>query len=74
MQCLLLDTHAFLWWLADGPRLGGQARGAIAEPGHPAFVSAVTGWEIGINKALGKLQAPDDLDGVVEQKAYWLSG
>jgi PIN domain nuclease of toxin-antitoxin system len=70
MQRLLLDTPTFLGWLADDPRLGGQARGAIAEPGNPAFVGAATGWEIGINKALGKLQGPDDLDGVLEQKGF----
>jgi PIN domain nuclease of toxin-antitoxin system len=27
---LLLDTHAFLWWIADDARLSSRARGAIA--------------------------------------------
>ena len=70
MQRLLLDTHAFLWWLVDEPRLGEEARARIAEPANAVFVSAATGWEIGIKKALGKLQAPDDLDALVEAEGF----
>lgn len=58
---LLLDTHALLWWLADSPLLSGRARSAIAR--SPAvYVSAATAWEISIQKAYGKLHAPDDLE------------
>ncbi|MFP4614782.1 MAG: type II toxin-antitoxin system VapC family toxin [Thiohalorhabdus sp.] len=70
MERLLLDTHAFLWWLAEDPRLGAGARKRIAEPANPVYVSAATGWEIGIKKALGKLQAPDDLDAVVAEEGF----
>ena len=70
MQRLLLDTHAFLWWLSDDPRLGSEARARIADAANAVFVSAATGWEIGIKKALGKLQAPDDLDAAVEQEGF----
>ena len=70
MERLLLDTHAFLWWLADESRLGIGARKRIAEPANAVFVSAATGWEIGIKRALGKLQAPDDLDSVVEDEGF----
>jgi PIN domain nuclease of toxin-antitoxin system len=57
---LLLDTHVLLWWLADDPALSKQARGLIAnEP--EVFVSAASAWEIAIKRALGKLEAPDDL-------------
>lgn len=70
MERLLLDTHAFLWWLADEPRLGASARKRIAEPANSVFVSAATGWEIGIKRALGKLQAPDGLDALVEEEGF----
>ena len=70
MQRLLLDTHTFLWWLSDAPQLGQGARSRIADARHTVFVSAATGWEIGIKKALGKLHAPDDLDTVVEQEGF----
>jgi PIN domain nuclease of toxin-antitoxin system len=58
---LLLDTHVLLWALGDVDRLSPAAREAIADPDNEVFVSAVTGWEIGIKSALGKLRVPADL-------------
>lgn len=45
---LLLDTHAFLWWLTDDARLSRPAREAIANPDHEVWVSAVTAWEAAV--------------------------
>jgi len=70
MRRLLLDTHTFLWWLADDPRLASVARDIIADNRNTVYVSAVTGWEIAIKKALGKLDAPDDLDSFVEKEGF----
>lgn len=67
---LLLDTHTFLWWLSDWDRIAEPAREAIADPGTVVFVSAVSGWEIAINRASGRLVAPDNLAGVVEEKRF----
>ena len=58
---LLLDTHVLLWWLDDPGLLSEEAREAIAEGDNAVFVSAAVAWEIVIEKALGKLEAPDDL-------------
>lgn len=54
---LLLDTHAFLWWLADDPQLEAQARELVADPRAVVYVSAVSLWEIAIKSRLGKLDA-----------------
>lgn len=54
---LLLDAHAFLWWLADAPELSPPARAAVANPGNVVLVSAATIWEIEIKRALGRLDA-----------------
>ena len=70
MQRLLLDTHAFLWWLADAPQLGELARKAIGDERNDVFVSAATGWELAIKRAAGKLQAPDNLDVMVEDSGF----
>jgi PIN domain nuclease of toxin-antitoxin system len=56
---LLLDSHAFLWWLAEDPKLSAVARQAVADPGSTVHVSAATVWELSIQAFLGKL----DLDG-----------
>lgn len=65
---LLLDTHAFLWWVSDFRQIAESARQAIANPDSEVFVSAVSGWEIAIKKAKGRLVAPDNLAAVVEEK------
>lgn len=54
---LLLDTHAFLWWLSDAPSLSTIAREAITEPASLVHVSAATVWEIAIKAHLGRLDA-----------------
>jgi len=54
---LLLDTHAFLWWIGDPERLGGAARAAIADRGNEVSVSAATIWEITTKYRIGKLPA-----------------
>jgi PIN domain nuclease of toxin-antitoxin system len=57
----LLDTHVLLWALGDIERLTPSVREAIQDPANDVFVSAVSGWEIGIKVAIGKLHIPDDL-------------
>ncbi len=70
MQRLLLDTHVLLWWLADDPILGEKTRTLIADPRNEVLVSAVTSWEIAIKKVTGKLEAPDDIDTIVEDEGF----
>jgi PIN domain nuclease of toxin-antitoxin system len=59
---LLLDTHAFLWWIADDARLSKRARSAIATRRDECFVSMASCWEIAIKVSLEKLtlEAPVD--------------
>jgi PIN domain nuclease of toxin-antitoxin system len=52
---LLLDTHAFLWWIADDARLSRRARGAIANRKAECFVSLASCWEMAIKVSLDKL-------------------
>ena len=52
---LLLDSHTYLWWLADDQRLGVRARKAITDPANLVLVSAATIWEIAIKASLGRL-------------------
>src|SRR5262249_51657678 len=63
---LLLDTHVLLWWLDGTSELSRQAQKAIEDSRNIVYVSAAVAWEIAIKKALGKLDAPDDLETVME--------
>ncbi|MFP4260233.1 MAG: type II toxin-antitoxin system VapC family toxin [Opitutales bacterium] len=58
----LLDTHVFLWALGDSQRLKPEAAAAIRDPRNAVFVSAITSVEVAIKSALGKLEAPLDLE------------
>lgn len=53
---LLLDTHTFLFWTADDPRLPAAARQAIGDPRSLVYLSAASVWEIGIKRAKGRLR------------------
>lgn len=57
---LLLDTHAFIWWITNSPRLSAVARAAVLSAEGTVFVSAATGWEIAIKAALGKIDLLDN--------------
>lgn len=51
---LLLDTHAFLWFITDDPQLSAAARTLIADPANEVLVSPASYWEIAIKVRLGK--------------------
>lgn len=65
---LLLDTHAFLWWVADDPRLSAPARRSIGAPRNEVFFSAVSAWEIVLRGSLGKTSLPESPDRFVPEQ------
>ena len=66
---LLLDTHIFLWWRTDSPRLGRTIRRTIATA-DLVWVSAVSGWEVAIKQALGKLRLADSFASMVAASEF----
>ena len=70
MRRLLLDTHAFVWWLTEVSKLAEGARAAIADPRNEVFVSAVTGWEVAVKRAKGRMTAPDNLTAMVDERGF----
>ena len=63
---VLLDTHAFLWWVADAPRLSRRAKKTIA--GSPCLLSIASCWEMAIKASLGHLEMPSPLDRFLQQQ------
>ena len=65
---VLLDTHAFLWWVADSPKLSADARELIANEKNEPILSVVSAWEIAIKAGVGKLELSDSPEKfVIEQ-------
>ena len=50
----LLDTHTFLWWVADDPQLSLSAKTIISNPDNEIYFSVVSAWEIIIKVGTGK--------------------
>ena len=65
---LLLDTHAFLWWIADDARLSKRARSAIASRRDTCFVSVASCWEIAIKVSLEKLKLESPVDRFIPEQ------
>lgn len=63
---ILLDTHIYLWWLEDHPKLSTCARTLIGDATE-VHVSSASIWEASIKAGLGKLDV--DVDALVAEIA-----
>ncbi len=52
---LLLDTHAFLWFIGGEAALSHEARKLIEDDANEKIVSIASLWEIAIKNSIGKL-------------------
>jgi PIN domain nuclease of toxin-antitoxin system len=59
---LLLDTHTFLWYITDDPRLPIASAEAIRDELNEVFLSVVSVWEALAKHQLGKLPLPSPAD------------
>ncbi|MEL6661404.1 MAG: type II toxin-antitoxin system VapC family toxin [Pseudomonadota bacterium] len=58
---LLLDTHAYLWWVLDDAHLSSPARDAIANPDNRVFLSAASVYEMRYKHGRGRLPGAERL-------------
>ena len=65
---LLLDTHAFVWFVTDDPRLSSNARAAIEDAQNQVALSIASVWEMAIKHRLGKLSYPAPFDQFILQE------
>lgn len=70
----LLDTHSFLWSIADAGKLSKKITGILKNPDNDVFVSSVTLWEIALKLRLGKLEMEglslEQLPSIIEKLKY----
>ena len=52
---IVLDTHAWIWWAAESPRLSTRARATIDEA-ESLGVSAISCWEVAMLVERGRLK------------------
>jgi PIN domain nuclease of toxin-antitoxin system len=63
---LLLDTHAFLWFILNDPQLSAAARAMIVEPANDIEISPASYWEIAIKISLKKYALPGPYQSFME--------
>ena len=66
----LLDTHIFIWWLYDDPKLPHKYREMIIDIHNEIFVSVASFWEIEIKRALGNLTIDPEYIDTVEAEGF----
>ena len=59
---LLLDTHAWLWFVLGDTALSATARPLIEDPGNETLVSPASFWEMAIKISIGKYALPMPYD------------
>jgi PIN domain nuclease of toxin-antitoxin system len=57
---LLLDTHIFVWTVANPARLSRRAAKVISDPRNELWISPVTTWEILFLNRKGRMKLKDD--------------
>lgn len=62
---LLVDTHAFLWFLAGDSSLSSAARTAMEERENDLLLSVASLWEMAIKVSIGKLALPGDYEAFI---------
>ncbi|HUY36190.1 MAG TPA: type II toxin-antitoxin system VapC family toxin [Pirellulales bacterium] len=64
---LLLDTHAFLWFWWNDPRLSETSSRAMCDPTNRKLVSVASCWEVAIKVSLKKLDIGARYQGYIHQ-------
>lgn len=66
---VLLDTHAFLWWVSErGARLSDRAREVIVDGDTEVALSIASVWEIAIKTGAGRMDLPDAVERYVPDR------
>lgn len=70
----ILDTHTFLWSIANTKELSREAIKAIKNPENEIYISSISLWEIAIKTRLGKLSIEgidiDELLTIIDKQQF----
>ncbi len=64
----LLDTHIFLWFVNDDPRLSDRFKDLIENEKNFSYLSVASVWEMSIKYNLGKLKLAPSYEEFIEQE------
>ncbi len=64
---LLLDTHAFIWFVENDENLPHNLKIEIEKPTNEIYVSLVSLWEIAVKVSLNKLSMSIDIPSLINK-------
>lgn len=64
----ILDTHVFLWWVLDVPRLSVEARSILQDGANELLFSTASAYELTIKAQSGRLSLPEPPDSYVPNR------
>lgn len=64
----ILDTHVFLWWVLDAPRLSVKARSILQDGANELLLSTASAYELTIKAHSGRLSLPEPPDSYVPSR------
>lgn len=67
---LLLDTHAFLWFIQGNQNLSATARNLIEDQGNQKLLSIASLWEMSIKVSIGKLDVGMTIAELLSREVY----
>ena len=59
---ILLDTHAFLWFIAGDSKLSDKAKTSIEDDSNQKIVSMASMWEMAIKISVGRLKVSEPFE------------
>lgn len=65
---VLLDTHAFLWFIAGDTSLSTKARQLIEDPTVESGLSVASLWEIAIKVSIGRLHLGEPFGSLIPRQ------
>lgn len=65
---LLLDTHTFIWFVINSPRLSVMVKAMIENENNEKLLSIASIWEMAIKQSTGKLSFGLPFKEVIEQQ------
>lgn len=67
---LLLDTHAFLWFVTDSPKLTPMSKKLIEDETNQRLISIASIWEMAIKHSIDKLRFQPSFDEFIEEQIF----
>lgn len=64
---ILLDTHSFLWFSENNPKLSKSAKALIENIENTCMISVASLWEMAIKVSLGKLKIKAGYSNLINQ-------